>query len=100
MSSNFDLIGKVLDFKVECMVPENVGPALGKIEFLKADDHTVYVSWNVYTAGGKSIGGRSDNLFSKPEDRNNETVVAQVVRQIEKFRIGRQNVFKEFELLK
>lgn len=93
MSLNFNLIGKIVNFKARYC--DDTNPVLldGKIEFLREDEYIVYASWRIFD-GSNLIVTMSSNFFSKIEDRTNDFVIRQIIKQIEKYRMGRKHVFK------
>ena len=91
MSLNFDLLGKKIPFLIDM----NSKTMNGELEFLRANEFTVYWSWHIFS-GKQYLGGENSNLFIKEDERINETVIEKVIEQIYKTRWGRKKVFSNF----
>ena len=71
----------------------------GIIEIINTNrpNKTAYVSWSIFKAEGKPIGGLINNYFLGNEDFSDEEVFDLVKDQIQKYRIGRKRVFSNVE---
>jgi hypothetical protein len=98
MYSDFNLVGKALKFRATCMMCEEPVQVYGKIEFLKADEYVVYATWNI-SKSGQIIAGKAANFYSDIKKRTNDTVITQIINQIERHRFRRKYLFKDIRLL-
>jgi hypothetical protein len=72
---------------------------IGKIKILHRTGKSIYAGWEMHIEDGTSLAGVSRNYFMNKENASEEEVIPFILDNIMNYRIGRERVFTEVQVI-